>query len=282
MTDRDAMLRAIAANPDDDTPRLIYADLLDELGGAANTARARFIRLQIETHQPADYDPPPADSDHAPYLLDEREATARDRKRAETAQLANNHSGEWLKELPTWCNPMFGIVDRTRANLFARGFVEQVTARAKLFALRAGELFEKHPIRAIELQGGSAKLVPSMLSRPELARLRSLTFSWPDAPSELACALAECAGLSGLIHLDVSACGFGPPEVRTLAQSVCLPSLRKIRLGGALTPAAVRVLASSTKLGSLREIDLLACRPRVDGYDLREEFPNKLFLSWNY
>ena len=56
MTDRDAMLRAIAANPDDDTPRLIYADLLDELGGDANAARARFIRLQIDTHQPGDTD----------------------------------------------------------------------------------------------------------------------------------------------------------------------------------------------------------------------------------
>ncbi|QJX01255.1 TIGR02996 domain-containing protein [Frigoriglobus tundricola] len=26
MTERDALLRAICANPDDDTPRLVYAD----------------------------------------------------------------------------------------------------------------------------------------------------------------------------------------------------------------------------------------------------------------
>jgi uncharacterized protein (TIGR02996 family) len=279
MTDRDAMLRAIAANPDDDTPRLIYADLLDELGGDLNTARARFIRLQIETHQPADYDPTPVDFDPALDLLDERETIARDRKRAEAEHLANRYSGEWLKELPTWCNPMFGHVEMTRVNLFARGFVERVTARSKQFTLRADELFET-PIRAIELQGGSAKLVPAMMARPELAQLRSLSFSWPDAPPDLAGAIAECARLSGLIFLDLLECGFGSAEVRALAQSVCLPSLRRIRLGGSPTLAAVRALAASAKLGSLRGIDLLACKPRIDCSDIREEFPDKLFLSW--
>lgn len=41
----DSFLRAICENPDDDAPRLIYADWLDENGDAD---RAEFIRLQIE------------------------------------------------------------------------------------------------------------------------------------------------------------------------------------------------------------------------------------------
>jgi uncharacterized protein (TIGR02996 family) len=45
MTDGDAMLRAIIDAPDDDTPRLVYADLLEENGDAD---RAEFIRLQVE------------------------------------------------------------------------------------------------------------------------------------------------------------------------------------------------------------------------------------------
>jgi uncharacterized protein (TIGR02996 family) len=44
LTDSDALLAAIAANPDDDAPRLIYADWLDEHG---DPARAEFIRVQI-------------------------------------------------------------------------------------------------------------------------------------------------------------------------------------------------------------------------------------------
>ena len=43
MTQRDAFLRAIREHPDDDTPRLVYADWLDEHGDAD---RAEFIRAQ--------------------------------------------------------------------------------------------------------------------------------------------------------------------------------------------------------------------------------------------
>jgi uncharacterized protein (TIGR02996 family) len=45
MTDRDALLRAICENPDDDAPRLVYADWLDEHG---DPRQAEFIRVQIE------------------------------------------------------------------------------------------------------------------------------------------------------------------------------------------------------------------------------------------
>ncbi|HEY1189441.1 MAG TPA: TIGR02996 domain-containing protein [Gemmata sp.] len=43
MSDEAALLAAIRAHPDDDTPRLIYADWLDENG---QPDRAEFIRLQ--------------------------------------------------------------------------------------------------------------------------------------------------------------------------------------------------------------------------------------------
>ena len=45
MTDRDALLRTIVENPDDDTPRLVYADWLDDHGEAAE---AEFVRVQVE------------------------------------------------------------------------------------------------------------------------------------------------------------------------------------------------------------------------------------------
>lgn len=45
MTDGDALLKAILAHPDDDTPRLIYADWLEERG---DSARADLIRVQCE------------------------------------------------------------------------------------------------------------------------------------------------------------------------------------------------------------------------------------------
>src|SRR5262245_2348318 len=49
MTDGPAFFRAIEAQPDDDTPRLVYADWLDENAEtAADRARAELIRVQCE------------------------------------------------------------------------------------------------------------------------------------------------------------------------------------------------------------------------------------------
>jgi uncharacterized protein (TIGR02996 family) len=44
LTDRDALLGSVLASPEDDAPRLVYADYLEENGEAD---RARFIRRQI-------------------------------------------------------------------------------------------------------------------------------------------------------------------------------------------------------------------------------------------
>jgi uncharacterized protein (TIGR02996 family) len=41
-----AFLRDICEHPDDDTPRLIYADWLDERGAPKDRERAEFIRVQ--------------------------------------------------------------------------------------------------------------------------------------------------------------------------------------------------------------------------------------------
>ena len=45
MSDREALYDAILAHPDDDTPRLVFADWLQENG---NERYATFIRKQIE------------------------------------------------------------------------------------------------------------------------------------------------------------------------------------------------------------------------------------------
>jgi uncharacterized protein (TIGR02996 family) len=49
MPDRDSFLAAIASNPDDDLPRLVFADWLDENG---DPDRAAFIRTQIHCSAP--------------------------------------------------------------------------------------------------------------------------------------------------------------------------------------------------------------------------------------
>jgi uncharacterized protein (TIGR02996 family) len=45
VSEQSAFLDAIVANPDDDSPRLVYADYLEENG---EPERAAFIRVQCE------------------------------------------------------------------------------------------------------------------------------------------------------------------------------------------------------------------------------------------
>jgi uncharacterized protein (TIGR02996 family) len=56
MTTEEALLAAILAHPDEDTPRLAYADWLDENGDESGRARAEFIRGQIEVARLPDGD----------------------------------------------------------------------------------------------------------------------------------------------------------------------------------------------------------------------------------
>src|SRR5262249_59342276 len=52
-----ALLRAIVACPDEDTPRLVFADYLDELGTPAAAGRAEFIRLHVRAARMDEHDP---------------------------------------------------------------------------------------------------------------------------------------------------------------------------------------------------------------------------------
>jgi uncharacterized protein (TIGR02996 family) len=54
MSAEPALLAAIRAHPDDDTPRLAYADWLDDAGLAA---RSEFVRVQVQLARLPDHDP---------------------------------------------------------------------------------------------------------------------------------------------------------------------------------------------------------------------------------
>jgi uncharacterized protein (TIGR02996 family) len=58
MSSRTSFIAAIAAAPDDDLPRLVFADWLDEHG---DPARAEFIRLQVAAAREAEQFPPVID-----------------------------------------------------------------------------------------------------------------------------------------------------------------------------------------------------------------------------
>src|SRR5689334_8020900 len=98
MTTEQAFLAEICANPDDDAPRLVYADWLDEHGDAE---RAEFIRLQCQL----------ARTPRHPRLQE---------LRRREKQLLAEHEADWL-------GPLHGALRKWK---FRRGFLHTVDATA--------------------------------------------------------------------------------------------------------------------------------------------------------
>jgi uncharacterized protein (TIGR02996 family) len=131
MNDETALLRAIAAHPNEDTPRLAYADCIEERGRAE---RAAFIRGQIELARLKD------DSLHR------REVAFRCR------QLLDAHEEEWLE-------PRDAFSFDWNWN---RGFVETFTTSPPDLDTQDAALFRTHPFRRLwvwELDGSTDGLM---------------------------------------------------------------------------------------------------------------------------
>src|SRR5262245_48641373 len=111
-----AFLADILANPDDDAPRLVYADWLEEHG---DPIRAGFIHLQIEHARLPTHDP-----------------RRREMVEREKAMLAE-HAAAWRSDLPAWT--------RREVCWFRRGFVAQVSASERQFVRGAAALSRKAP-----------------------------------------------------------------------------------------------------------------------------------------
>lgn len=90
MTER-ALLAAIAAHPDEDTPRLVYADWLQENG---DDARAEFIRVQCELATSNGWRP------GAMFYEEERYQVLRARE----SHLHQCNAGRWLRVPCTKCD----------------------------------------------------------------------------------------------------------------------------------------------------------------------------------
>src|SRR3954452_12765893 len=117
------LLAAVLTAPDDDAPRLVYADWLDEHG---RPERAAFIRLQVELARVPRHDP-------------RREVLAR-----KAGRLLDLHRGEWLAELPQ--------IDGVSWGPFERGFVSSVRVRNIVrFDRVAGRMWASAPVQALEL-----------------------------------------------------------------------------------------------------------------------------------
>jgi|GEM_PF-2536510 len=265
MTDRDAMLRAIAANPDEDTPRLVYADLLDEIGGEVNLARARFIRLQIDlVRNPG------------------RSWFANSDRLSEIARLAGLFADQWLEELPRWARGL-AQQQRLRADDFSRGFLDTLHVPPKAFAQHGHELLAVAPLTRIVAWNITKRTdLSTFLSSPFLLRMRSISLSGCVGDQAASIIGASQATLAAVEELDLSGTGLTNAGADSLAQARMFQNLRvftahKSRL---TDTGAVRLL-SAVNLPKLETLDI---RGVLGGYQwvglLRARFPEKQILVY--
>ena len=251
-----ALLKAVASRPDDDLPRLVYADWLDEHGRGE---RAEFIRLQVAHEQP---------------MTGSERATVRERMNA----LLNDHRAEWFRELPRWVRQWYTSRWDERPD-YRRGFVEEVSVVASHFLRFGGQLLDRTPVVSLSLchLGG----VRSHLARcPWLGRVPNLDLTWGHLEEEGAAALARNRHLRGVRTLDLYGCALGDAGVRVLADATSLTGLTKLDLrSNDLTLAAVKALRGARFLRTLTELNL-ARNPQLLGHEdrIRQWFDGRAVL----
>lgn len=216
MADRKQWIEAIRAAPDDDEPRLVFADWLEEHGSHTDVARAEFIRTQIERANLPAEDPRQSE-------LECREL-----------RLLAEYGSEWF--------PAGYFPERVR---FRRGFVEAVELDTARFAVEAAQLFAVEPIRDVTLTGIAGVKVDPLLSVNELAHGRPVPSSiiecaeWKfverlqvedlsPACGELLAELLHTGGLPRLRALHVESVQFGRDVWRKFAQASQLRQLEEL------------------------------------------------------
>ncbi len=246
MPSKEAFLQAVIENPDDDAPRLIYADWLEEQG---ESQRAELIRTQCELARLAE------DDEVRRPILQEREWT-----------LLSAHAKEWLAELPvlegikwdesTPLGKLHSVPD------FERGFACSIIAEnEKAFQEHTASIFRAAPVNRLGFNH-RAKNLDLFLSCPELERLRRLGMSaqfhrrrrnWQKCFAQL----VNCPRLAQLRELDLWLNKLGDKGVQILIDSPYLTRLTTLDLGSNdVSMAGMRSLSAWPVHKQLKYINL--------------------------
>ncbi len=248
----DVFLRVIVDLPDDDAPRLIYSDWLDDHG---DPDRAEFIRLQCRLAALAEDDP-------------ERAALVRREK-----ELEREHGERWLAEV----QPIAGVT----FSGFERGFISQARINLSRWrkpdrARRTTALFAAGPIREITLDDASPATVAALLGDPAALRLRALNFFDMTRPVEVVRTIAESLHVRNLAQLDFFDADLDDVALVLLASSPHLANLTQFYAVncGPFTPEGVRALAESPHLTRLTHLYLPLGETAPDSYAVLATAPN--------
>jgi uncharacterized protein (TIGR02996 family) len=230
MSTEDALLKAIAAKPEDDEPRIIYADWLDanDTGDGRRHDRAEFIRIQCALARMGE-------DDKCRTTLQAREHVLLDGQR-----------DEWLNHLRE-----YGVTDVR----FRRGAPEWVCISADDFINNMGKVFELIPV--CEAGITDCQDTQALANSSHLANLTHLDLQYSGIGNTVARALADSPHLSRLTHLNLACNYIGDAGVLALAESPHLSRLTHLNLAhNDIEEAGALALAESPHLSRLTHLNL--------------------------
>jgi uncharacterized protein (TIGR02996 family) len=257
MSDEEALLAAIAAHPEEDTPRLAYADWLDEHD---QPIRADFIRVQVEV----------ARVETLPRIdLNQHVALFRRQQ-----DLLEHHRNELIGPLPS--PPESSAVD------FDRGFLSQISFSVPAFINNQARLAALVPLPRIAIADSvhrvlslfdrvaaldvERSIVSAVATRPDRRGARGASRAdgfispdptpWPRLTllelsgcrlgDEMAARLVQAAVFPALADLDLSANELTDDAIRPLLATGLPRQLRKLILGGNdITDVGARILTEN-------------------------------------
>ncbi|HJZ56469.1 MAG TPA: TIGR02996 domain-containing protein [Gemmataceae bacterium] len=240
MDDESALLAAIAAHPDEDTPRLAYADWLDEHGFPI---RAEFIRVQIEIKK----------YDHLPSSQQQGHAALYRRQDA----ILTQHRRELLGPL----GDEFTTAEWNHDIVFDRGFLTELTLDAQQFLNHADTIAAMKPLPDVAVYVELGWHMPaSFLRDPHIELVRALHMvSHVLDLSEIAFNQNPRFDRkwSRLRTLNLEGCGIGDLALRGIAESPRYPVLTDLDLSGnEISDDGVRLLTESPLWPRLKKLVL--------------------------
>jgi uncharacterized protein (TIGR02996 family) len=163
-----SFLTAILSNPHDDTPRLVFADWLEERDGPGDAARAEFIRLSVGA---------PDITFWAPSFPSGRELTQFHSERG--LALCREHWHEWTELLRQRLDssPLRRWLDSPACRWgYRRGFVAVFEGNQQVVLDAWDDLFQIGPLEEVAVNNlwhlGTVPALSQFLNRPSLRILR--------------------------------------------------------------------------------------------------------------
>ncbi|QEL21061.1 TIGR02996 domain-containing protein [Limnoglobus roseus] len=255
-----AFFRAMEAVHTDDTPRLVYADWLEERG---DVDRATFIRLQIEASR--------CGSDPGRKHLLEKQAD----------QLLRKHYRRWTAGLPEWA--MQGWEKKKWH--FTRGFPDVEWQTGRQFLGDAGMLRERMPLGQIWFTS-LGRTAPRVFTSEHFGALRLVHLCGTRLVDGDVAVLAASPQARQLIVLWLSRRWTSTPAqanrltdtaAAALARSPNLPALKFLSLASyrTVTVAGLRTIIESKRLANLQTLELEGGSQCPGSPDLGTAFASK-------